>query len=128
MRNPISLICVLALVLGACATAQSGDSGSSRRNPNVITAEEIEASMTNTAWDAVRRLRPTWLRSRGTRSLSGQVFPSVIVDSMTPEPMEHLHNIDCRSIQEIRFFDAREATTRFGTGYPSGAIVVTTKG
>ena len=127
MRNPISVICLLALLLGACATAQSGDSGSSRRRSNVLTAEEIEASTTNTAWDAVRQLRPAWLRSRGTRSLTGEVYPSVIVDSMAPEPMEFLRNIDCRSILEIRFFDPREATTRFGTGYPSGAIVVTTK-
>ena len=127
MRNPISVICLLALLLGACATAQSGDSGSSRRRSNVLTAEEIEASTTNTAWDAVRQLRPAWLRSRGTRSLTGEVDPSVIGDSMAPEPMEVLRNIACRSILEIRFFDPREATTRFGTGYPSGAIVVTTK-
>ncbi|MCK5651612.1 MAG: hypothetical protein KAJ42_09555 [Gemmatimonadetes bacterium] len=128
MRSPISLICVLALLLSACATAQSGDSSSSRRRSNVLTAEELAASTTNTAWDAIRQLRPSWLRSRGTRSFGGEIYPRVIVDSMTPEPMEYLHNLDCRSIQEIRYFDPREATTRFGTGFPSGAIVVTTKG
>jgi hypothetical protein len=36
-----------------------------------------------------------------------------------------LQQITVASIKEVRYMDAREATTRFGTGHGSGAIIVT---
>jgi hypothetical protein len=36
-------------------------------------------------------------------------------------------NIPASRVKEIRFINARDATTRWGTGYGSGVILVTTK-
>jgi hypothetical protein len=36
-------------------------------------------------------------------------------------------NIPASRIREIRFMNARDATTRWGTGHSSGVILVTTK-
>jgi hypothetical protein len=36
-------------------------------------------------------------------------------------------NIPASRVKEIRFMNARDATTRFGTGHSSGVILVTTK-
>jgi hypothetical protein len=38
-----------------------------------------------------------------------------------------LGNIASTTIREIRRLDALEATTRYGTGHPGGAIVIITK-
>jgi len=36
-------------------------------------------------------------------------------------------NIPTNRVKEIRFINARDATTRYGTGHSSGVILVTTK-
>ena len=35
-----------------------------------------------------------------------------------------LRSMDAAEIDELRFLGAADATTRFGTGYPAGAILV----
>jgi hypothetical protein len=72
---------------------------------------------------AVNRLRPTWLRpqSRGT-------LPVVIVDG-TPQPggVDALRSMRASDVSELQYMNASDATTRYGTGYTAGAIVVTTR-
>jgi len=60
---------------------------------------------------------------RGT----GNTFPKVIVDGMPRGELDALRSISVFEIQELRFLNSGDATTRFGTGYAAGAIEVITK-
>ena len=114
----------LALVPGAPRAAAGMNIESLE---NVLTAAEIAPLDLTTAMELIQQLRPTWLRSRGTRSFGGVVFPRVIVDALTPQDLSILETIHRDSILEMRYLTPQEATLRYGTGFPAGAIVVRTK-
>jgi hypothetical protein len=82
------------------------------------------------AYQAIRRLKPTWLRYRGQAVLTGPDRESlrVYVNQSFFGDAESLSTLMVRNIREIRFLDARQATLRFGTDHTVGAIVVTTGG
>jgi len=50
-----------------------------------------------------------------------------VVDGVAIGQVENLVNVNAISVMEIRYISATDATTRFGTGYVGGAILVTTK-
>lgn len=113
----------LALGLTGCASAGAGGGDAAPRgSANRIILEELEPVQQLDAFDAVRRLRPMWLRSRGGSS------PQVLVDgNRQPGGLEALRSIRSSEIQEMQFMSASDATTRFGTGFDGGAILVTTR-
>jgi hypothetical protein len=127
---------------------------------NTITQAELETPAITrlTALDAIQRLRPNWIRSRGETSFrefgsggaaggvpsscgapngvqqtscsafdvtSGRNPPGLIVDGI-PQPFEVMEHMPATEIIHLEFLSATDATTRFGTGYPNGAILVTT--
>ena len=65
----------LATALAACSS--TGGSSGPRRDPNLITAEELSEYATLSALDVVRRLRPRWLTGRG-QGTGGMNRPQVI--------------------------------------------------
>ena len=95
----------------------------------VITADELTASTATDLYEAMRLLRPTWLRSRGPLSLHGSVsaLPIVYVDGHRMGDVSWLVSIPALSVAEARFLSSSDATTRWGTGHASGAILVVTK-
>ena len=111
----------------ACATAGEGSTPSSRRNE--ITRAELEETMVDHVMDAVSLLRPQWLRARPMRT-PGNPEPvvGVVVDGRVQGTLEDLAQIPISEVARIQFFNAADATIRFGTGYTGGAIVVTTRG
>jgi hypothetical protein len=94
---------------------------------DVLTAAEIAPHDMTTAMELIQQLRPAWLRTRGTRSFGGPISPRVIVDALTPQDASILETIHRDSILEMRYLTPQEATLRYGTGFPAGAIVVRTK-
>jgi outer membrane receptor protein involved in Fe transport len=117
------MVLFLAVVVLGCAS-----SGTTRapRNPNLITLEELEELPAGTAYDAVQRLRPNWLRSRSAtvgRSGRGEVnLPAVFADGVYFGPIDSLGRFGIEAIEVIEFLSARDATTQYGTGYPGGVI------
>jgi hypothetical protein len=87
-----------------------------------ITEEELEPIAQMSAFEAIQRLRPRWLQSRTGR------FPTVHVDgSVRSGGEEILASIKCSEVQEMRYMGAADATTRFGTDYADGVILITTR-
>ena len=83
--GPVRLAAVVGLALLAAACASGGGSGDSgpRRDRNLITGEELtQTGELTTLFDAIRRLRPTWLRGRG--NLSAKVF--IVASYPSPPP------------------------------------------
>jgi hypothetical protein len=78
--------------------------------------------------DAVRRLRSTWLRVRGTGGLmSGAQTVQVYTDGVHAGGLEFLENRSLDGIIEIRYYDGRDATTKWGTGVGGGVIELITR-
>jgi hypothetical protein len=113
----------LTVAIGCATVARpASDIAPPPWSAQAITAREIAtAASSTTAYEAIRRLRPTWLSGRG----SGR--PVVYVDNVLSGEFEELYRIAPADIQEIQLFRGYDATTRWGTGHTAGVILVTTK-
>jgi hypothetical protein len=117
-------IAVIGLTLLAAACATGGASGESgpRRDRNLITGEELtQTGERETAFDAIRRLRPAWLRGRGTSRAR------VFVDGVDMGGVNVLRDYRVEQIRECRFVPPADATLRFGIGFAGGVIQVFTR-
>ncbi len=115
------------LLVGALAGCASTGASGTRRDTAELTAEEIMATSALNCFEAVRQLRPMWLTARST-SLSGERFtPVVFVDRAPQGDVDFLRSIPVQEVERLRFMNARDATTRYGTGYPAGIIEVFTR-
>lgn len=130
MRHPrqaraMALLLTLGLSAGAAACASGGGSadGTPRRSQNRITADELAPNQSEDALTAVRRLRPRWLQARGS-SASGQNLPIVFLDGARMGTPESLSNISVADIEQLDYLSPSDATTRYGTNFPGGAIEV----
>jgi hypothetical protein len=99
------------------------------RNRNLITADEIAKSNASNAYEAVERLRPAFLQTRGSQSIQNTAPPTpmIYVDGMRYGSLQSLQTLPAISIIKIEYMNALDATQRFGIGNDGGAIVVTTK-
>lgn len=127
-RNLVLLFAVSWLALSCSAGSQS-DSSHPRTARNVISGEELaELSGQLSCEDAVRRLRPTWLRTRGAASARGNLQIQIYVDNVRAGGPEFLQSRSLDGIAEIRYFNGTDATTRWGTGVVGGVIeLITTR-
>ncbi len=128
-----ALIAVSAVVLlTACASATGGTARTSpsvaRRDPNLITAEEMASKQAQTLYDAVRALRPAWMmRSRPTTLMpqnEGELI--VYVDGHRFGNIESLRQFVPNAVQSVRYFSPSDAEARFGPGHLHGAIEIIT--
>lgn len=128
MRLRLGSLALLLFVLSACATGGSG-SGEPRRDRNALVAEELEPLIQFTAWDAVQRLRPNWMRPGGIRNSANPAghYPYVFVDGAPYGPMESLRTFRIETVEEMHFVDATDATIRYGGQYQGGVILITTR-
>ncbi len=115
----LMLVVVIFAALGCAAGTQGGSRSTSSRN--VISAEQLANSLDRDVYDVIRRLRPAWLRPRGN------LVALAFVDNTRLGDLEQLRSIAVEIVQEVRYYSATDATTRFGTGYPGGVVQVITK-
>jgi len=126
------VVSLSALLLTACASGTGGTARTSastaRRDPNLITAEEIASKQGQTLYDVVRALRPAWmLRSRPTTLMpqnEGQLI--VYVDGTRFGNIESLRQFVPNAVQTVRYYSPSDAEARFGPGHLHGAIEVIT--
>lgn len=120
------ILAMLLLTASACATGGMGTSGSR----DVITAQDVMQSGAQTAYQAVQRLQPTWLTSRGANSFNGSVgqTPDVYLSGVDMGGVQYLQNVQATDVKEMRFYEPGQAATRFGMGHHSGVIELTLKG
>ena len=132
------LVALLPILAAACAggQAQTGTVGTPRANSaparggaNLILAEELAASAAENALQAIKLLRPSMLRARGGSASDPTGASDIVVyqDGVKTGGPNSLELVATISVREIRFINAADATNRFGTGHPVGAILVTMK-
>ena len=114
---------VLTLAAAACASGAGPGAGTRPKGSmDRITEAELEPIAQMSAFEAIERLRPRWLQSR-----TG-LLPTVHVDGSARNAGEEiLASILCSEVQDMQYLSAADATTRFGTDYRNGAILITTK-
>jgi len=116
---------LVALALAACA---AGTSSGSSFNSERITRAEIDAEGPTSAFDLIQKLRPVWMRWRGSTSFTQETDVQVYLDGTRMGGREALRQIATSDIETIEHLDARRATARFGSGHVNGAILVRTRG
>ena len=130
MRRSIRTAAMLALtaVTFGCANAAKqghGDSGPG----TTLTSEQLAATNTENLYDAINKLRPSWLSSRGPTSVTNSTPTSVSIfmNGTNLGPVEALKDIRTLDVSQVRYFDAASASARFGMGHPRGVIELTRK-
>jgi hypothetical protein len=121
-------VLTLAAVL-ACASSGTGGTSPVRREPNLITEQEIQASAETNAFDVVSRLRPMFLKTRGQSTISsgGSEYASVFLDGQYYGEIPSLRNILANQVHEIRYLNGPDAVSKYGMRYGSGAVDVRSK-
>lgn len=124
-----ALVFALGMFLAACG----GGGGSSqatttprpvRGSSDVITEAEINAGVYQNALEIVQNLRPNMMRPRAG---AGAQPVRLYLDDVRMNDLTGLATVPAGRVKEIRFINARDATTRWGTDHDSGVILVTTK-
>jgi hypothetical protein len=125
MRAMIVATMALSLMLGACTTAttQRSQTGAG----NVLTREQLAATNSDNLYDAIAKLRPEWLTSRGPTSVSDPTpaVASVFMNGNLLGRSDHLREMRILDVSAVRYWDAGQAAARFGMGHPRGVIELT---
>jgi len=116
----------IAVCVAALACAQATQPARTTRSRRVLPGDDIQAASVATAYQAVARLRPEWLRRRGRISVRNPGAGAVVVylNGMRQGGAGELHAIAAEAVVEMEYLSGQEATTRFGTGHGGGVILV----
>ena len=118
-----AVIFAVALAMGLVGCASSG--GGSSRPAGATSTRIVEAELVPlgqiSPLRAIERLRPQWLRTR-----SGDA-PILHVDGARRSSLNDMNSYQLSEIERIEYMSANDATTRYGTGYSGGAILLYTK-
>jgi hypothetical protein len=149
MRGRVVFALMAAAMALGCASSGSSGSGlgggsaggsrSSSGGQDIITEADINsrAADASNALQVIQKLRPQMLRGRGLAVLpnegrtaaeaTGASLPKVYIDNIAYGDLNSLSNVNASQIHEIRYLNARDATTQWGTGHLGGVILVLTK-
>jgi hypothetical protein len=105
-----------------CATSSSGTA--SRSGSNLLTREELTQYASDDVLNTIRRLRPRWLQARGA---SHAMDPVPFLDGARLGSLEDLRGVNVGDVESVEFVTPVDATMKYGTGFPGGAIEVTSR-
>ena len=109
----------LATLSAGCASGGGeGEEGAPRRDPNLITAEELAPHANLTCREAIQELRPRWFQRTDS--------PLVVRDG-SHMSASLLDRIPASDVQSLRYYSVADARVRYGQTVTSGAIEVTTR-
>ncbi len=113
---------LLVLVLAGCGGAATASGGG---NSNLITSELLREADPEglSVYQIIERTRPQWLRASRSAP-TGTDFAQVVLNGVPYGDINDLRSLDADGVDSIEYMRASDATTRFGTGYVAGAILV----
>jgi hypothetical protein len=99
-----------------------------RRSLNLISYEEVRSSNASNAFELVRSLRPSWLRTpRGPNSFSAPLDVAVFKDGTRLGNRTALSAIPTSMVRTMRFYTASDARQKFGGATSAGAIEISSQ-
>ena len=115
---------IAVALLAGCAPARNAIPGD--YNPSVISEAELRNSSTQTAYEAITKLRPSFLNYQAPTSVRNPRpgVPVVFVNERFAGDLNLLNQILVSQIDNIRFFKPPEAMIRYGTDRTGGVIAI----
>jgi hypothetical protein len=119
------LACACAPATKATQTQPAPDRG----NGTVLTQAQLSATNSDNLYDAIAKLHPDWLSSRGPSSVTDPTptMASVFMNGTMLGKTDYLRDMRVLDVTEVRYWDAGKAAARFGMGHPRGVIEITRK-
>jgi hypothetical protein len=101
-----------------------GGATRSSSSSNVLTQEQLAVTNAPNLYEAIRKLRPEWLSSRGATSVTDETptVASVYMDGTNLGKVDALKEIRVLDVTQARYWDTGQASARFGMGHPRGVI------
>jgi len=121
------------LLCAACAhnpaSAGAPASASSRSSGNALTQQQLAATNAANLYEAIQKLRPEWLTARGATSVTDATptTANVYMNGTMLGSVDYLREVHVLDVSEVRYWDAGQASARFGMGHPRGVIELTRK-
>lgn len=123
--KPLYLLAATAII-GCASHGMSRTGGPPRRN-NLLPAFEVLQAHADvmTAYDAVARLRPSWMSVHGVSSFDprGGDFAMVFVEGQLVGGLSALRNIPAYQVAQFRYYDVTEAGATFGLQAGTGGVI-----
>jgi hypothetical protein len=115
------------IITGGCAAQSAGATAGTRHN--LVTATQLEGTGHVNLYDALRTIRPNFLRTRTpAQGASAEVPVKVYVGGMQMiDGMDHLRQLTTRTVQEVEFLEPHQANVRFGGNNSGGALLIILK-
>ena len=119
---------VMVALAGATACASQG-AGSSTTRHNLVTTEQLSRAGDVNLYDALRTVRPSFLRTRQPANASMPEVPIRVYMGglQMMEGLEHLRQVMAKNVQEVEFLEPHQANARFGGSNTGGALVIVMK-
>ena len=122
-RRAIMLIASAGTLVSCVPPSQTDPLHSSGGASDVLAIEELTADTHLDLLEAVRRLRPRWLRQRGVEVQLGH--PIVVYRGDVRVGMiDHLRDIPIEQVAGLRYYDRHSANVRWGLYDVAGVIQV----
>ena len=128
LYSSMLLVAAMACAGGSSAATEGGTAVGAARNADVISAAELAdpAVASGDALEAVQRLRPRFLMTRGAMSVKNKTAGSthVSIDGGPLLAVDALSRLRPSQLLEIRYLSASDAAQRFGTTAGSGGVIM----
>ena len=126
MRGTITVM-FAALLVGCVSTANRGGSGGG--SGTTLTREQLSTTNADNLYEAINKLRPNWLTSRGPTSVTDATPTGVDVfmGNTLLGKADYLQQVRPGDVTEVKYWDPGSAAARFGMGHPRGVIEITRK-
>lgn len=125
---------MLTMVL-ACSGANPSTSNPQQRN--LLSREEITGSGLTNLHEAIQRLRPQFLRGRGSSGISSNFdaecrcyrpdVPEVYMDRARLGTLDVLKSINVEQVRQVQFITGPDTNFQFGLNHPGGVIHIITR-
>lgn len=108
----------------APSPSPSTSPSTSRASANILTQEQLATTNAPNLYEAIRKLRPEWLSSRGATSVTDETptVASVYMNGTSLGKVDALRDMRILDVSQARYWDAGQASARFGMGHPRGVI------
>jgi len=128
LARALLLLTLTTTGAAACASATQ-QAQSDRTSRNQLTREQLAAANSTNLYDAIAKIRPEWLSSRGPTSVTNSTPTSVdiFMNGSMLGNADFLKQLGILDVSEVRYWDAASASARFGMGHPRGVIELTRK-
>lgn len=126
-RRTIVRFAVTLTALTAACSSNPAPANRPRFDASLITREQILEGRFTNAYDAVKLLRGSWLNTVRPESFRYPATIQVYLDGVRLGDVSSLSTVQTLPIQFIRYYNAQDATSRWGVDHGAGAIYVSTK-